>query len=225
MLERTFHRYKFRTNTATFQYTNSLFHRIENKSNKGNEKRSKHTKRTYFTLHRITLHVTSQSSSRNNSHTTHSNLSITHTEHASACCGTTVSQPASQQAVTSCSTACPVLCCAVCCFSPLHIFPCSQTSHHRILERPTVRWAQWRKLGDVCAIRIRWQWVPARVAMMHPPCELFTACFHFQCWTTVQSFVLSEHVRCCEIRFSYWYGFQSRCDSLCTRVFQASTCS
>jgi len=38
-------------------------------------------------------------------------------------------------------------------------------------------------------------------------------------------FVVSEHVRCCETRFSYWYRFQSRWDSLCTRVFQAPTCS
>jgi hypothetical protein len=80
----------------------------------------------------VTLHVKSQSSSRTNSHTTNSNLSITHTEHATACCGTTVSQPASQRAVTSCSTACPVLCCVL-------LFPIQHLSLQSNFSSPDTR--------------------------------------------------------------------------------------
>jgi hypothetical protein len=77
-----------------------------------------------------------------------------------AVAGTSVSQPASQPTssdVMLYSLPSAVLFCVLL-FPHSTSFLAVKTFHHRILQRPTVRWVQWRKLGDVCAIRIRWQW-------------------------------------------------------------------
>jgi hypothetical protein len=113
------------------------------------------------------------------------------------------SQPASQQAVTSCSTACPVLCCSVCSCSPFHIFT-PQSNFSSPDTRPSHGpMSSVAEVGLCLCDTYQMAMSACLCNEMHPTCEVFTACFHFRCSTTVQSFVASEHVRCCEICFSY----------------------
>lgn len=123
--------------------------------------------------------MTSQSSSRNNSHTTHSNLSIIHTEHATACCGTTVSQPASQPANKQWRHVLqPALCCAV-----LRVAVPHSTSFHAVKLLITGYSSVPRSdelSGGSWVMSVRYvsdgnECLPACVTMMPPTCEVFTA--------------------------------------------------